>query len=104
MACDGVSFVERIAFVNETDYSANVDVRGEDGGWLGITTVQPHETREVGMVIDQGDRWTFRFAYGGHDSVEVEISKKELIDAGWRVEVPTELEEKLRAAGVAPPP
>jgi hypothetical protein len=103
-ACNGVSFVERILLVNETEYSANVDVRGEGGGWLGLGTVSANETREVGDVIDQGPTWTFRFSYGGHDPVEVTVGKQELIEAGWRVEVPEELEENLRAEGVPPPP
>ena len=104
VACDGVTFVERVVFVNETDYPASVDVRGESGGWLDLTTVSAHETREVEEVIDQGPSWTFRFTYGSHDPVEVTIGRHELIDGGWRVEVPEELEENLRAQGVPPPP
>jgi hypothetical protein len=103
-ACDGVTFVERIVVVNETDYSANVDVRGNGGAWLGLTTVSPHDSREVGQVIDQGPLWIFRFSYGRQDSVELDISRNELVEAGWRVEVPSELEENLRAEGVTPPP
>ncbi|MDQ3963614.1 MAG: hypothetical protein M3277_06860, partial [Actinomycetota bacterium] len=93
-ACDAGSFVDRVVLVNESDYHANVDVRGDGGGWLGLSTVPAHQTREIEHVIDQGDTWTFRFAYGGHDSVEIEFSREELIDAGWRVEVPTELGEQ----------
>jgi hypothetical protein len=103
-ACDGVTFVERVVVVNETDYSANVDVRGSGGAWLGLTTVSAHDSREVGQVIDQGALWTFRFSYGKQDPVELDISRDELVEAGWRVEVPSELEENLRAEGVAPPP
>ncbi|MDQ3914724.1 MAG: hypothetical protein M3323_05240 [Actinomycetota bacterium] len=90
--------------MNDTDYSANVEVTGEDGGWLGLGPVRAHETRAIGHVIDQGARWTFRFSYGPHDPVELEISRQELVSAGWRVEVPPELETNLRAEGVPPPP
>jgi hypothetical protein len=103
-ACDSVTVVEHVVLVNETDYPANVEVRGESGGWLPLTTVSAHETREVAQVIDQGPSWKFRFSYGGHDPVELTTNKKELIDAGWRVEVPDELEDNLRAEGVARPP
>ncbi len=102
--CDGVAFVQRVIIVNETDYSAKVEVRGESGGWFGLTTVSEQETLEVGEVIDQGSSWTFRFSYGSHHPVALTMSKKELIDAGWRVEVPEEFEENLRAEGVPPPP
>ncbi len=104
MGCESVTFVDQVVVVNDTDYSANVDVTGEDGGWLGLGSVFPHGTRAVGQVIDQGARWTFRFSYGSHDPVELEISRQDLVRADWRVEVPPELEAKLRAEGVLPPP
>jgi hypothetical protein len=103
-ACDDVSFIDRIVLINDTDYHANVDVRGPTGGWLGLTTVRAGATSEVGEVIDQGDVWTFRFTYGTHDPVELEVTRKELVDASWRVQVPSELEENLRDEGVPPPP
>ncbi|MDQ3953550.1 MAG: hypothetical protein M3279_11420 [Actinomycetota bacterium] len=102
--CGSVTFVDRVVVVNDTDYSANVDVTGDDGGWLGLGSIPPHETLTVGQVIDQGARWTFRFSYGSHDPVELEIDRRDLARAGWRVEVPPELETNLRAGGVPPPP
>ncbi|MDQ3646395.1 MAG: hypothetical protein M3345_05600 [Actinomycetota bacterium] len=103
-ACDNVNFVERVEIVNGTSYTARVDVSGEDGGWLALATVSAGSSREVREVIDQGPTWTFRFVYAGYDPVELTIARPDLVDAGWRVEVPDELEERLRDAGVAPPP
>ena len=103
-ACDNVAYVDRIVLVNETDYVADIAVRGDTGGWLGLTRVPAHETREVEQVVDQGSVWTFRFSYGKYDPVELEMSKAELRDGGWRVQVPAELEERLQAEGVSPPP
>jgi hypothetical protein len=102
-ACDEPTFVERLVVVNETDYHANVDVRGMEGGWLGLTKVPANQDREVGDVIDQGPSWTFRFSYGSRAPVDVTMSKQELIEAGWQVEVPAELEDRLQAEGVPPP-
>jgi hypothetical protein len=104
VACDNVSFVDRVVLVNDTDYHANADVRGVMGGWLGLTTVGTGETTEVGEVIDQGEVWIFRFSYGSHDPVELEVTREELVAANWRVDVPSELEENLRDEGVPPPP
>lgn len=103
-SCDSVSFVDRVEIVNDTVYTANVDVRGEGSGWLGLTTVGADDTKEVTAVIDQGSSWTFRFTYGSHDPVELTVTKQELTSANWRVEVPSEFEERLRAEGVPPPP
>jgi hypothetical protein len=103
-ACDGVSFVDQVTIVNDTSYPATVGVRGESGGWLALATVETDETRDVKQVIDQGESWVFRFAYGPHDPVEMEMSRQELVDANWRVAVPSEFEEELRNEGVPPPP
>ena len=103
-ACDGVTFVERIVVVNDTAYATYVDVRGQSGGWLGLAPAPAGASTDVRKVIDQGESWEFRFSYGTHDPVVVEVSRSELVDADWRVEVPAELEESLRDAGVPPPP
>ncbi len=103
-ACDDVAYIDRIVVENATDYTADVAVRGETGGWLALIRVSAHETREIEQVVDQGSMWTFRFSYGKYDPVELEMSKDELRDGGWRIEVPDELEERLRAEGVSPPP
>jgi hypothetical protein len=102
-ACEEPAFVERVVVVNETDYPANVAVRGGEGGWLGLTTVPPDQDREVGKVIDQGPSWTFRFSYGSRSPVDVTVSKQELVDADWHVRVPVELEDRLESEGVPPP-
>ncbi|MDQ3940457.1 MAG: hypothetical protein M3238_03795 [Actinomycetota bacterium] len=103
-SCNDVTFVDRVIITNDTDYSATVDVRHDGGGWLGLTTVPARQTRTVEEVIDRGDSWTFRFAYGSRDPLLIEMSRDQLIDAGWRVEVPLEFEENLRDEGVLPPP
>lgn len=103
-SCGNVAFVDRVEIVNDTEYTANVDVRGESGGWLELTTVEAEDTNEVRSVIDQGSSWRFRFTYGSHDPRELKMSKEELIDSDWRVEVPIEFEQELRAEGVLPPP
>lgn len=102
--CAEVSFVERVVIVNNTIYEPHVQVRGSTGGWLLLTTVPPRSTREVREVIDQGDLWVFRFTYARYEPFDLEVSRQELAEAGWRVEVPQELEDALRDQDVAPPP
>ena len=102
--CDSVAFVDRVVVVNGTAYPADVGVAGEGAGWLGLGVVPEHGTRSVGQVIDQGRLWRFRFSYGSHDPVELEISREDLARAAWRVEVPRELETRLRAEDVPLPP
>jgi hypothetical protein len=104
-ACADVPFIDEVTIVNETEYSANVDVRGrERDGRLGLTSVPARSTRTVDRVIDQGDLWIFSFDYGGKHEEEVEVSRGELQRSDWTIEVPTSFEQRLRELGVPPPP
>jgi hypothetical protein len=104
-ACSQVAFVDEVTIVNDTAYSANVDVTGgARDGWLGLTTVGPESTRTVGEVIDQGDTWIFRFDYVGMHVEELEVSRRDLERNEWRVSVPESFEDRLRDTGVPPPP
>lgn len=103
-ACADARFVDRVVLINETDYPAKVEVRGETRGWLGLTTVSPDSTTAVEQVIDQGDKWTFRFSYGVHDPVEIALTRRELAEENWRVNVPTEFEQHLIDEEATPPP
>lgn len=101
--CSDVRFVDKVEIANDTSYPANVDVRGRTGGWLGLTTASSGEVNVVEDVIDQGEQWTFRFAYAGIE-VETTTTRKALADSDWRVEVPDELQDRLQEEGLPPPP
>ncbi len=104
-ACSGVSFVDEVAVVNDTEYSANIDVSGKAGdGWLLLTTVEPQSTTTVEEVIDQGEMWILRFDYVGKYDQEVEISRRQLEQNDWTIEVPQSFEQRLRDLNVSPPP
>jgi hypothetical protein len=104
-ACSDVSFNDEVTIVNDTEYSADVDVTGKDrDGWLGLTSVQPQSTTTAGEVVDQGEMWIFRFDYVGKYEEEVEISRGELEQNDWTIEVPSTFEQRLRDLDVPPPP
>jgi hypothetical protein len=103
--CSGVAFVDEVTIVNDTAYSANVDVTGGTReGWLGLMTVGPDSTRTVEEVIDQGEVWIFRFDHVGKHQEELEVSRGELEQNAWTIEVPQSFEQRLRELGVPPPP
>jgi hypothetical protein len=104
-ACSGVSFVDHVRIVNDTEYPAHVEVTGKDRhGWLGLAVAEPESTRTVGEVIDHGGVWIFRFEYVGKHQEEVEVSRHELEQNDWTIEVPQSFEQRLRELGVPPPP
>jgi hypothetical protein len=105
VGCSDVAFVDEVTIVNDTAYSANVDVTdGARDGWLGLATVGPESSHTVREVIDQGDIWIFRFDYVGMHAEELEVSRRDLERNEWRVSVPESFEDRLREMGVPPPP
>jgi hypothetical protein len=104
-SCSDGSFVDEVTIVNDTEYSAHVDVAGESrDAWVGLTVVAPRSTTTVGEVTDQGEVWIFRFDYVGKYEEEVEISRRELEGRGWSIEVPQSFEQRLRDLDIPPPP
>jgi hypothetical protein len=104
-ACSEEAFVDVVTIVNDTAYSATVDVTDEGrNGWLTLTKVGPRSTYSAEGVIDQGDVWIFRFDYAGKHQAELEVSRGDLRSNGWTVSVPESFEQSLRALDVPPPP
>ncbi len=103
--CSNVAFVDQVTIVNDTGYSADVEVSGRTRDrWLGLATVGAESTHTVEQVIDQGEVWIFRFDYVGKHQEEVEIPRRELEREGWTIRVPQTFEQRLRELGVPPPP
>jgi hypothetical protein len=103
--CSSVSFVSRVTIANPTDFPVNVEVSGEGRAkWLSLGSTEARSDATTRDVVDQGDVWVFRFDYLGVHGDTVEVSRADLAQAGWRVEVPQTVEEDLRALGFQPPP
>jgi hypothetical protein len=103
--CSSVAVVDHVKIVNDTDYSANVDLTNTTrDGWLSLTVVEAHSTRRVNEVIDQGEIWVFRFDYVGKHHEEVELSRAELERNEWTIVVPQSFEQRLRDLEIPPPP
>ena len=95
-ACSGApETVERIEIVNPTDYTVGVEVSGDRHLWLPLSLVDKGASVSVRDVIDQGERWTFRFRHFGETIGEISLSRAQLESAGWRLEVPSEVGERL---------
>jgi hypothetical protein len=102
--CSGApATVDRITVVNPTDYDIQVLVTGrEQGIWLPIAIVEARSEDLARDVIDQGDRWTFRFLYQGEPLEETSLTRGELEGGGWQVAIPEALGERLSALGEPP--
>lgn len=97
------SFVPRLTVANPTPYNVEIDVTGADGdGWLNLGGVRRESTKHLYEVIDHGDRWIFRFHYGGVEAGQMAVPGDQLRAGGWRMRIPPEVGDRLRAAGLAP--
>lgn len=92
----------RLTVENPSPYAISVDVTGaERDGWLNLGSVPREGRRTVQEVADQGQKWIFRFSYGGVDAGEVTVNRDQLAKNGWSVTVPPEVAERLREAGLS---
>ena len=91
----GPDFVTRVTVVNRTPYAIHVDVTGADRrGWLPLGAAEQRSTTVFEEVLDQGSTWVVRLADG--EGGELRFTGAELVRAGWRVEIPTAVEARLR--------
>lgn len=97
--------VPRITFENPTDYALSIEVRpGDDPAWTSAGSVAQRSTEVVEEVVDQGDIWVFRFDSQGRAGGELQVTRAELEQSGWRVEVPHEVGARLAQQGAPPTP
>lgn len=93
-------WIDRITIVNPTGYDLDVEVTDRDrDGWLPVAIVEAGEEDVAHEVIDQGEVWIFRFRHWGDPVGERSLTRAELEENGWRVEVPSEVEERLQQMG-----
>ena len=91
----GPAFVHRITVVNPTAYAVDVDLTGAGRhGWLEVGAAERRSTTVLEEVLDQGSTWIVRLA--GGEGGELRFTREELARAGWRVEIPTAMEARLR--------
>lgn len=88
-----------VTIANPTDYFIDVHVRPADGGGgHGIGTLAPRSTRTFQGISDQGERWSFDFAYAGVEGATVTVPRHEV--AADAIEVPAEVAAKFEQAGL----
>ncbi|MDQ4097772.1 MAG: hypothetical protein M3144_07900 [Actinomycetota bacterium] len=93
----------RLTVANPSVYHVNVEVTdSRRRSWLDLGTAGRERSKTVEELADQGPRWVFRFSYGGIPAGEVVVDRSDLATAGWRLAVPEEAIDRLRAAGFPP--
>ena len=101
----GPRFVDEISVVNRSEFDIRVEVSG-DGvkGWMNLVTADRSSTTAASDILDQGAVWLFRFGAQGRDGGDLRIPRADLEQAGWVLEIPEDVIERLRRAGAPPTP
>ena len=101
----GPTTVPRLTFDNPTDYALAIEVRPDgDPAWTSAGSVAQRSTGVVEEVVDQGEVWVFRFDSQGHTGGELRLTRAELEQSGWRVEIPRDVGARLAQHGAPPTP
>lgn len=92
-----------VVIYNPTAYAVNVAVSPADGGnLLGLGTVGAGAEKSFTQVIDQGERWSVHFSYGGVGTAPIEMSRSSM--SSGELVVPSTVASELGQAGLAPTP
>lgn len=91
---------------NPTVYEMRLEARSDpEDGWMPVAIIDRETTRTINEVLDLGDgTWTFRFSAQGHVAGTIDWTREELEADDWRIQVPSTIEESLRARGAPPSP
>jgi hypothetical protein len=101
----GPAFVDEVTVDNPSELDVQVRVGGADGdGWVSLTTVGAGTSATVRDVIDRGEVWTVDFAAQGRVGGEVQVTRDELEQRGWVIEVPDPVIARLREEGAEASP
>jgi hypothetical protein len=93
--------VSELTLVNESEYDIKVYAAdGDHDGWSGLPTVERESSRTIPHVIDHGDEWVFAVNAQGRHLGELTLTRDELEQDGWQVEIPPGLAADIRDEGV----
>jgi hypothetical protein len=71
---------------------------------MAVGSVRRESTLTFRDIVDQGDSWTFQLSAQGKDGGKLQLSKADLEKAGWQVEIPQSVSDKLLSQGAEFPP
>jgi hypothetical protein len=92
--------VPRLTVVNATGSLVEVEAASADGGgWVALGAVDPGRSHSYSDVLDQGDRWAFRYTSGRASSGPEVVKRSTLESDGWRMTIDEEVGRELEAEG-----
>ena len=97
-------FVSRLTFHNPTRYELLVEVSNGHDGWLPLGDIEKAQSTTIENVYDLGDVWNVRLFTQGRPAGSFRLTRAQLEQSHWRIEIPRRVGDDLTAAGVATQP
>ena len=69
-----------------------------------IGTARAGHNERFALIIDQGKTWVFHFTSQGFHGPEMQLSRQDLVSAGWQVSVWDAVVRAFSDAGAPPSP
>jgi hypothetical protein len=92
--------VDQLTFENPTRFRMTISVTTDaHDDWTLVGTVRQETTATFTDVIDQGEVWVFRFAAQGKVGGELRLSRAQLEESAWQVQVPPRIGANLEGQG-----
>lgn len=99
------TFIDRITVQNPTRYDITIYVtEGDRDGWMAVGTARREDTEVFEEIFDQGEVWIFRFTAQGKEGGELRVTKSQLEQSKWRIEIPRSVGDELQDKGAPFPP
>lgn len=97
--------VASLTIENPSPFDMDVKVTsGAHDGWTPIGTARARHNERFSLIIDQGKTWVFQFASQGIDGPQMQLSRQDLVRAGWQVTVSDAVVRAFNDAGAPPSP
>ena len=102
-SCSTAQEVDRLTVVNATSFDVEVRLSDESKkNWQILGRADHRSSTLHRLVSDEGPTWVFQFHYGGKFVGEVTAKRQDLMRAGWRVEIPGAVADRMRRLGFDP--
>jgi hypothetical protein len=89
---------------NDTDWDLTLVVQSGEDSVMPLMTLGAERSREITEVIVPGDTWRFIWRFAGDDVGTSVVPHDELEREGFKLVVPDEVADELRARGAPPSP
>ena len=89
---------------NDTVWDLTLVIQTDEDSVMSVATIEAEDERHITEVIVPGETWRFVWRFAGADVGTSIVRDADLRRSAFRLEVPSAVQERLRADGAPPSP